>query len=238
MIRRALSVAAALGVGVLFAAALYWGLLNTPESNAMMLALSALLVLTIVAATAVTVTTAVFAARGTPLRDALAAAPRATGWFAVAFAPLVLAWIAIWRFDAWMIQHSGELGAWFIAQFGWADISRLFQAELWISRWLRWAALPVACLSLLAALIAPEPATRFAWVRRALHWRTLLFATLVFVLLFALPWQLTAWRPQLPATWVQPFVAALRLGVVFVLALAGVAVLVLISSQDPANRAD
>ena len=67
------------------------------------------------------------------------------------------------------------------------------------------------------------------WLRRAWHWRTLVVASLVFVVLLALPWQLTTWRPELPPTWIEPVVAGLRLGTVVVLGLIGCALLVLVS---------
>lgn len=231
MIRRGLGVAVVLALGGAVTAALYWAFLNTPESNALMLGLSAMLMLGTLIGAAVTVTTAMHLARGSSVRGALVSGPRGMLWFAVAFAPLAIAWIAIGRVDQWLDAHSGEINAWFIAQFGWADISPLIVAERWTSRWLRWAVLPVSALSLLAMLLASERVPRTAWLRRGFHWRTILVATLVFVLLFALPWQLTAWRPSLPPTWVAPFVAALRLGVVYVLFAGGAAVLVLVSAR-------
>jgi hypothetical protein len=150
---------------------------------------------------------------------------------------VVLAWIAIMRFDAWTAAHQGEINAWFIARFGWADVSWLFRFEMWISRWLRYALLPAFALSLLAALLTREGARRMIWPRRAAHWRTLATVTAVFVLLWVLPWQLTAWRPQVPQTWLQPAVASLRLGVFFALAVTGASVLVLVSCMSADHEA-
>jgi hypothetical protein len=232
MIARTLTVMAVLAAGGIFTGAMYWGLLNTPEANALTVGLSALLVITILAALAVTVNTAILTAQGVPLRDAVRRATRGAGWFVLALIPLVLAWAAIIRGDRWIADHQGEINAWFIARFGWADISRLLQAEAWISQWLRWTVVPVACLSLLAARLSATPAARGAWLRRALHWRTLFADLAVFVLLFALPWRLTAWRPQLPPTWVEPTVAAIRLATFALLSLAGAAVLILFASRD------
>lgn len=236
MIRRALAVIGVLAAGTVIAAGLYWLFLNTPESNVFMLIASALLVAALAGVTAVTVNTAVLLARGATLRRALAAGSRGTGWFVVAMTPLALAWWAIVRGDDWIVSRQGEISAWFIAQFGWADITPLLQAEVWVSRWLRWAVLPVVTLSLLAALLTQEVG-RGGWVRRAGHWRTLLVATLVFVLLFALPWQLTAWRPEVPPTWLEPASAGLRLGVVFLLGLVGAAVMIIASvGASPAGH--
>ena len=236
MIRRGLGVGVMLALGGALSAGLYWSFLNTPESNALMLGLSAMLVLATLVGAAVTINAAVLLARGASMRGALTSGLRAILLFLIAFAPLALGWFAIGRFDRWFTAHAGEINAWFIAQFGWADVTPLMRAELWTSRWLRWAVLPVTALSLLASLIASERSSRSGWLRRAWHWRTLAIATLVFVLLFALPWQLTAWRPSLPPTWISPAVAAVRLGIVGVLCVAGAAVLVMVSVRDRTSQ--
>ena len=228
MIRRTFAVSTVLAAGSVIAAALYWLFLNTPESNVFMLVASLLLVLALVTVAAVTVNAAVLRARGASVRTALAAGSRGTGWFVIVVVPLLCAWWAIGRGDDWITRHQGEINAWFIARFGWADITRLLQTEMWISRWLRWAVLPMIAVSLLAALLTRE-GRHSDWVRRARHWRTLLVATLVFFLLFALPWQLTSWRPELPPTWIEPAAAGLRLGVVFLLGLIGAAVMIIAS---------
>jgi hypothetical protein len=233
MIRRTFAVSAVLAAGSVIAGGLFWLFLNTPESNVFMLLASLVLMVGLVTVVAVTVNAAVLRARGVSLRVALAGGARGTGWFVIAIAPLLLAWWAIGRGDDWIARHQGEINAWFIARFGWADITRLLQMEMWISRWLRWAVLPAVTASLLATLLTRER-SRSDWVRRAWHWRTLLVATLVCFLLFALPWQLVSWRPQLPPTWIEPAAAGLRLGVVFLLGLIGAAVMI-IASVGPAS---
>jgi hypothetical protein len=232
VIRRGAAVATILLAGGVVTSALYWAFLNTPESNALMLALSALLTLGVIVSAATTVNASVLLARGASTYAAVVSGIRGAGWFVVALTLLVLMWIAVARVDRWIGEHAGEIDAWFIARFGWSDISALLQAELWMSRWLRWGMFPVTALSLLAALLTSERRLRFAWLRRAWHWRTLVVTTLVFVLLFALPWQLTAWRPSLPPTWIAPLVAAIRLGVALVLLATGAAVLVLASVRS------
>ena len=217
-----------LAAGSVIAAGLYWLFLNTPESNAFMLVASLLLIVGLVTVVTVTMNAAVLRARGASLRTALARGAQGTGWFLVAVVPLLLAWWAIGRADDWIARHQGDINAWFIARFGWADITRLLQMEAWISRWLRWAVLPAVTASLLATLLTRER-SKSDWVRRAAHWRTLLVATLVFYLLFALPWQLVSWRPRLPPTWIEPAAAGLRLGVVFLLGLIGAAVMIIAS---------
>lgn len=233
--QRTLAVATILAPGSVVAAGVYWLFLNTPESNVMMLAASLLLVLALVAVVAATVNASVLRARGVPLRTSVTAGWRGTGWFLVAAVPLLIGWWLIGRGDDWILRHQGEINAWFIARVGWADIGRLLQLELWVSRWLRWAVLPAVTVSLLTAFLTREQGGS-GWVRRAWHWRTLLVATAVFFLLFALPWQLALWRPQLPPTWIEPAVAALRLGVVFLLGLIGAAVMIVASAGSAPVR--
>ena len=163
MIGRTLAVSVVLSAGSVLAAGLYWLFLNTPESNVFMLVASLLLMVAVVTVVAVTVNAAVLRARGIALGNALAAAARGTGWFVIAVVPLLLTWWAILRGDDWIARHQGEITAWFIAQFGWADITRLLQVETWMSRWLRWAVLPAVTASLLASLLTRE-GTRSEWL--------------------------------------------------------------------------
>jgi hypothetical protein len=220
-----------LAVGGITCGALYWAFLNTPESNTWMLGLSTLLVTALVAIAALATNTAVLVGRGSGISKALAPAVRGAGWFLVAISPLVIGSIFVLRMDQWVIERQGEINAWFIAQFGWADISRLLHAHVWTSRWVRWAVLPVISVSLLAALLLPEDRRHGAWLRRATHWRTLVIATFAYIFLFVWPWQLTTWRPELPPTWVEPTVAALRLGAALLAGLLGATLIVLAASH-------
>jgi hypothetical protein len=208
--------------------ALYWLLLNTPETNALALSASAALILALLVLSALVVNAAVLLSRGSPFGEAIARGLRGMPWFVAMLIPLMAIWWAVTAADAWVSNHSGEINAWFIGRFGWADVSRLFQAETWVARWLGWVAAPLAGLSLLAALLdhGGVGVTRDRWLRRAWHWRTLLPATLVFALLIVLPWQITQWRPALPPTWIEPAVAGLRLLIVAVLWSAGAALLI------------
>jgi hypothetical protein len=233
VIARFASVTTALAIGVALCACFYWMFLNTPESNTLTLTTSALLIIAFVIAAAVAVNAAVLLARGASSRTALGGAARGVFWFVLALAPLAAGWWAVGQMDAWVDRHSGEINAWFIARLGWADVSGLLEAQVWVSRWLRWAVFPVLSLSLLATLLSNQgSAPGASFVRRAWHWRTLAVATLVYILLFALPWQLTDWRPELPPTWIEPTTAALRLGLALLLALAGAGILIIVSAQD------
>ncbi len=130
-----------------------------------------------------------------------------------------------------MVEHSGEINAWFIARFGWADISALMTRGSVGS--------PLAAAGSSSRLPPSRCSPRFCttalaawavrWLRRAWHWRTLAMATIVFVLFFVLPWRLTTWRPAVPPTWVEPTVAGLRLFAAVLLWSFGAALLVLLS---------
>jgi hypothetical protein len=227
---RGIRVLAVLGAGAAFAALFYWSFLNTPESNALMLAVSALLLLSMAGSVAISLNLAVLVAAGDAIRAALATSMRGLVWFALVAVPLLLAWLAIAELDAWIARHQGEINAWFISQFEQANIAPLLTAEAWVSRWLRWAVLPLAGLSLLSSLLAGARARGRTWWRHTWHWRSLLTATAVFVLLFVMPWRLTAWRPAVPPTWVEPATAALRLGTTLLLGLVGATVLVCVAA--------
>lgn len=247
MIGRTVQVTVWVLSGACILTALYWLLLNTPETNALTLAASAGLLVAILIVSAVVVNAAVLLSRGVRLGAAVRRGLRGTPWFIAVLMPLAAAWWAITAADTWVSSHAGEINAWFIANLGWADISRLLQAESWLARWLGWVVAPLAGLSRLAALLDDDGgvAGREPWLWRAWHWRTLLPATVVFAALIVAPWQITAWRPALPPTWVEPAVAALRLLVVAVLWSAGAALLIILTcttrsapslpvSRDPA----
>jgi hypothetical protein len=214
---------------------LYWLLLNTPESNAAMLAASAVTALAILIVTAIVVNAGVLMALGHPLSTALRRAAGAIHWFVLALVPTAIAWWLLLQAGAWTAEHSGEVGAWFIARFGWADINWLFQAQAWISRWVRWIVMPLASLSWLALRLRPAPVGFGNWVRGAWHWRTLLPASLAFAVLATIPGALVAWRPSMPPTWIEPTVSALRLGIATVLWCAGAALLIALSAAAPTH---
>lgn len=237
MIARALRLTVWLGLGAVLLSGVYWLFLNTPETNVMTLGTSILLLVVLLVLSALVVNAAVLMARGVGPVASMARGLRGLSWFVLIGVPLVALWLALTAGHTWVTEHSGEINAWFIARFGIADISALLTAESWIMRWLGWVVTPLAAVSLLAACL--EHGRRgFAegWLRRAWHWRTLALATAVFVLFFVLPWRLTTWRPDVPATWVEPTVAAMRLGAALLLWSFGAALLVLLSvtTRSPA----
>ena len=221
----------AAGGGLL--AALYWLFLITPESNQLTLAASAVLGFGMIAFAAVTLNGAILLSQNATFSVAARRGLIGSHWFVMTAIPVILAWVLTRRGDAWMTTHSGEISAWFIATFGWADVTALFRIELWVSRWLRWVVFPVASISLLSALLSRGFAGLgdFRWLTRAWSWRTLSPATVAFLALLTLPWQMTMWRPSLPPTWVEAAVAGLRLGIAAILIVVGCALIVSIATR-------
>lgn len=230
MIGRLARTALWLLLGALVVFGLYWLLLNTPESNTLALISSAVLVVLIIAAAALFVNTALGLAAGAHLGSSVAAAATGVHWVVVAAVPAVLLWWAIVRADRWALDHAGEINAWFIARYGWSDISSLFRAEVWVSRWLRWSLVPLSALALAGALLDGGITGAAGRWRRALGFRSMAIAVLAFIVLVAIPLPLISWRPQLPPTWLEPAAAAARLGAVALLWITGAALLVLLAA--------
>jgi hypothetical protein len=236
MIRRGALIALWLLLGAAAIGGLFWAFLNTPESNALMLALSALLLLAMVVECALVVNAAVLLANGDGFAASVAGGARRIHWFLVAAIPAALLIWAVLRGDAWVARHSGEINAWFIARFGWSDVSALFRAQEYLSVWIRWVLLPVTALAALAAMLRAGSAAPRLWLRTAWHWRPLLIATVAFVVLIALPWRAAFWRPQnLPATWVEPAFAGVRLALIAITAAIGASVM-LVAASDRTPR--
>ena len=190
--------------GAALTAGAYWSFLITPESTAWTLAASALLALTAAFLAGVTISGAIVGWRhglsASHLRRAMAGLPAAV--------PAALVVFTIW----WLVGsatdritiYSGQINAWFIASFGWDDVSWLFTGIDWLAVWLKWVVAPMLAFSLMASLLAQgwHRPTDISWLTRALAPRTLVTATLLFAVLVAVPWiYLAPWRPTgLPAT--------------------------------------
>ena len=191
-------------------AGLYWALLSTPESNAVMLALSLVLVVVLLLGPASPSTSrcASGLAAGSPCAGTTSSCQRC-------------GCCRRWRCSAWCggrrtprarrsRRRAGAITAAIIARTGWANPEALFTAARWLATLVAWVVGPLAALGLFGALTrgVPVGAVR-RWLRPALSWRALAVGALVVI---ALAWfwpLLEAWRPALPPTWVQlVFVAA------------------------------
>ena len=191
-------------IGGAITAGIYWAFLITPVSTVPALLASAVLAIVVLALLGLTANGAIeIWSRGASLagiRRVLRSIP------SVVPAALIVAlvWWMTTRAELWVAQGSGQINAWFIARFGWNDVSWLFTAVRYVATWFRWVVAGMLALSLMAGFLAIgwRGVTQVAWLRRAFGLRALLGATMWFVALIALPWTyLVPWRPEsLPAT--------------------------------------
>jgi hypothetical protein len=211
-------------------AATYWGFLNTPESTVPALLLSAVLALLALLLLSMTINAAIAAwSAGWSLPGLRRTLPHVTSIVPAMLVVLLLWWIA-GRIDTWVALRTGGINAWFIARFGWDDVSWLFAAVRYFTTWLRWVLGGLLAVSLMAGIAATgwRALAVPAWLLRALRPRTLAVATAWFAILIVLPWvYLVPWRPE----WIPPTGAELtfivsKLSVSAVLIATGVALMI------------
>lgn len=217
-------------IGAAMTGGAYWGFLNTPESTVFTIASSVLLVLLTASLLAMTINGAIFLWVNGPSARALKGSFKVIPAVIPALLVFALFWWVAYRVDTWVALRSGEINAWFIATFGWDNISWLFTGIRFLTTWMRWVLAALLAVSLMGgvAIIGWRAGTRLQWLRRALRPRTLLLSTLWFVFLIALPWlYLVPWRPN----WVPPTGAELafivsKLSVAAILMAIGVALMI------------
>jgi hypothetical protein len=200
-------------------ALLYW-LINVPDSNALMLALSfALCVLAVLVAAVVEGTASAWIVAGLDFPRALRRGSRALTPFACAVTVFAACWWSARRIEAWHLLRSGEIDAWTIARFGAAYggwLHRTIDAAAFLLRWVVGLALAWAVLASWARH-GLRGVAGLGWLRTGLSPRTLALTAMAVVLFVALPWQAAWWRPRaLPPTWVEPTFAAAKLVFVYV----------------------
>jgi hypothetical protein len=228
-VARLFSITLWLLLGAAVAGAVYWGFLNTPESTVPALLLSAALAIATLALVAISVNGASLAWSlgwsGSIIRRSISGVP--------AFIAAALVAGAVWwitgRALAWVATSSGQISAWFIAQFGWADPSSFFNTISWGGRWLQWVVGPLLALSLLGSMLIGEwTSARWRWLARGFSPFRLTLATMWVTIFVAVPWiYLLPWRPRtLPPTTLEVVFVAAKLGVVALLIGIGVALLV------------
>jgi hypothetical protein len=212
----------------------YYAFLLTPESTVPSLALSSVLLLVALALVAITSNGAVLAwRRGWSLqviREAVAGVP-------AYLLPLVLAVAAWWivgRGVAWVDAHSGEISAWFIARFGWADVTWLFGTTRRVGMWLQYVAAPLVALTWLRGMLTSGWRPHRSLVRQAFSPARHLTAAMLFAALVWMPWNyLVTWRPaNVPLSLEVLFVGG-KLGLVALLAATGVALIIRTAATEP-----
>jgi hypothetical protein len=203
-VARILMVALWLFAGHAALGGLYWGFLNVPESNVLMLIVSALLALLLVIGAGIVETTGLLWLRAdSTFRAALKRSVRAL--------PAFLAALALWLVVRWICHrllryhdaHSGELDAWFIATFDWTRITWFHHTIDWLLHIVQFVVGTSLAVTLLATAAAGAiaDAVHPRWMRRAISPLQLAIIAVAFYGLIFLPWQAVYWRPaSLPAS--------------------------------------
>lgn len=206
-------------------AAVYWGLLNVPESNVLMLVASALLALVVVAGAAFVQAAAVrlLAAGGAPRPAWTLVATGVPAFIAALAVWLGCSWMAGWIGD-WHAARSGEVDAWLIAHGDFTRTAWLHRGLELLLDFLRY----VVGVSLAVGLFVTwlidglSEAIRPRRFVTALNWKRLLIVTAAVVGLIWLPWQAVPWRPaSLPPTVMEPIFVAVKLGLIALVIHAG-----------------
>lgn len=216
--------------GGALAAGAYWGFLITPESTVWTLLISAVLAIITLALVGLTASGAIamwwHGASPAAVRRAVRSIP---GVVPAALVVLVIWWLAN-RAEVWVTMRSGAINAWFIARFGWDDVSWLFSTIGYLADWFRWVVAALLALSLMAGFVAIgwRSLIEAAWFRRAMRPRAIAGATLWFAVLVALPWiYLLPWRPSgLPPTSIELAFIVVKLSITAVLIALGAALIV------------
>jgi hypothetical protein len=228
-------------IGSALTASLYWLFLITPESTIWTLIASALLALAALATAGLTASGAIamwsYGASREGIGRAVRAIPAAIPAALIVFGA---AWVAA-QTQTWIAMRGGAINAWFIARFGWDDVTWLFNGIRYTILWVQWVLAALLAVSLIAAVVVSGwPAVgRAAWLGRALRPRTLVMVTLWSVVLIALPWMyLVPWRPkQLPASSLELTFIVAKLSVAAIALAIGAALIARasVSSADSAS---
>lgn len=216
--------------GAALTGGVYWSFLITPESTIWSLAASALLLIAAAFLLALTISGAMVGwQRGVTVSHVRTAVAGVPGIVPAALLAALIWWLVGSATDRITI-YSGPINAWFIATFGWDDVSWLFTGIAWLATWLKWVVAPMMALSLMAAILAAgwRALASADWIRRALWPVPLAIATLLFAAFVAAPWvYLTPWRPAaLPATSLELAFVIAKLAVTALLMAAGVALII------------
>ena len=236
MIRRLAIIAAWLLVGDALWLGLFWGLLHVPESSVWMLALSALLAVTLIVVGGALVAGA--SAAWDMARPPLGALMGGVRYVPAALVA-VLSFGAIWWitgvvFD-WHTAIAGQIDAWVIARTGRPNARGIHFAIFWLTMTLRWSIGLTLASALLASLVTAGRATftHSGWLVAALVPSRWLAITFWFVLLVAIPWHLVDWRPVKLSLGVEAWFVAAKLSAIAVAMAVGWALVLRLGHADP-----
>jgi len=214
-------------IGGLVIGGVYWSFLITPVSTVFALGASALLAVVVLALVGLIINgTIEIWSRGLSVAGVRRALGSIGSVIPAGLIILVLWWLTSGA-ELFVAQRSGPISAWFIASFGWDDVSWLFATIRYAALWLRWVFGALLAMSLMATILDSgwSAIARSAWIGRAMRPRALLLATVAAVIIVALPWiYLVPWRPAgLPSTSVELAFIVTKLSFVALLGAIGVA---------------
>lgn len=185
-------------LGHAVAGAAYVGLVQTPDSNLLMLALSALLA---VIALAALVTTSLSAARGLEAFEqpwrVWRRLPAMLPGVIVAVAVIgTLCWAA-GAFEQWWLARAGQVDATAIVVGDVTGTTWLHTVVRWLVAFIQWVIVPVWLATVLAwaAGYGTRHVISMKWLLASLRPRVVLVALIAVVVLVWLPWQYAYWRP-------------------------------------------
>lgn len=225
MMPRLAAVAAGLAAGHAVAGSLGWWLVNVPDSNAAVLFLSALLACAVVSVTGwVQVAACLTWIETGTMRQRAARSARALPVFVVAVLIFFLLWQAVGRGESWLVEMRGENDAAIMSRTGSARTAWVHVAIGWAAWFLRYVMGLSLALTLLVtgAIRGPRSLLRPSWVLRALRPLQLAITAILLLVFIVLPWQVVYWRPDsLPANWLEPAFAGLKLLAIYAAMHAG-----------------
>ena len=221
MIRAVMTTALWMGALDAVACTAILGFLYTPESNVLMLVISAVL---IVGGLLLLALSSASGAHGLvhgcpPWRSLGPAARRLPLLLSCALVIGVVCGVTGW-FGAWWVARSGEVDAAAIVAGNVTRTQWLHATVRWAVALVQWVIVP-AWLAASLVWVAGDDARgvlRFKWLKAGLHWRLLLATAATIAALVWLPWRYVYWRPgALPASSVELAFTIVKLTCIYLL---------------------
>jgi hypothetical protein len=236
--KRAVVVLACLTAGHAVAAGLFWALLNVPESNILMLALSALVVVLLVVVLGWVETTALLAwDPAVPIGRAARRGMTTLPSFVCGLMILTLVWVVTARAELWHGAHSGEIDAWWMSRTGSAKtawIHRGCTIALWLVRYVAGVSLAVSALGA-GARHGARALAATGWLLEGLAPRRLGAIGLAVAALVLVPLQMVYWRPvRIPPSSVEAVFVTAKLLAIYLAVNVGWALVLREAARRPA----
>jgi hypothetical protein len=239
--RQLIAIVGWLVVGHAVAGGLFWALLLVPESNALMVVLSACLAVLVLVVTAEVETIAVMSWIGPDGRRARVG--RAVRALPACLAALVFFLGIYWltgTVEGWLGDHRGEIDAWLILHARIVKSGAVHAAAGWTLWFVRFGIGVSLALALLVALVesGPRALAGARWLRQGLGARRLALIVLWLLALVWAPWQLVYWRPTaLPPSWLEPAFVTVKLALIYLAASLGWALVLKTGTRAIGRRA-